>query len=523
MRRTVCTGQLPDGTVAEDGQATPGGEVAFSVKRSWAGAGLVALLAASCMVVGVLLPATAAPAQAAVQCAGCSAVLQSGDGITVLSETQADPRLLELQVTSAAVAGTLNVWVLLPTNYNASARYPVLYLLHGTGGTASDWVKSGKAEEASAGQPLIIVMPDVSLNDSGGSWCTNWVDQSSGAANWETFHIDELVPWVDANLPTVANRQGRAIAGLSMGGFCSTSYAARHPDLFETAVAYSGAPDIAYDPEAEAGAIAIINGTEVGLDHVAPDSIFGNPATDQLNWQAHDPATLAPNLADTNLLLYNGNGEPGPYDPSPASDPASLASNFGGEGIEWLIGQDNQLFHNRLDALGIPSYWDDYGPGTHTWPYWTHDFADSLPRIMQAFANPTLDPAKVSYTTADADFSVYGWSVSMQRAAEEFSTLEEADSSGFSLAGSGSGVVVTPAGYTPGSSHVVTVTESGGPGVVSTILADTSGRLHITVPLGPANPLQEYTVPVLGPNPVQPYSGPVPVGSNVYTTSVGID
>jgi hypothetical protein len=42
------------------------------------------------------------------------------------------------------------------------------------------------------------------------------------------------------------------------------------------------------------------------------------------------------------------------------------------------------------------------------------------------------------------------------------------------------------------------------------------------VPLGPANPYQEYAVPVVGPNPVQQYSGPSPVGSNVYTTSVTI-
>jgi len=217
--------------------------------------------------------------------------------------------------------------------------------------------------------------------------------RSSGAADWETFHIDELIPWIDTNLPTIADRQGRAIAGLSMGGFCSMSYAARHPDLFETAAAYSGAPDIAYDPQAELGAIAIINATEVGLDRVAPDSIFGDPATDQVNWQSHDPAALAENLADTTLLLYNGNGQPGPYDPNPATDPSSVATNFGAEGLEFLIGQDNTLFHNRLDALGISSTWDDYGPGTHTWPYWANDLVLSMKAITSAFSTPLAPPA----------------------------------------------------------------------------------------------------------------------------------
>jgi S-formylglutathione hydrolase FrmB len=487
----------------------------------WVAAGPIALATAS-MVVTVLLPATAARAQPALNCpaTGCSALLASGHGITVLAETQADPRLLELQVTSAAVTGNLNVWVLLPTSFDPATRYPVLYLLHGTSGTASDWVRFGGAEQTSAGKPVIIVMPDVSLNDTGGSWCANWVNQSSGAANWETFHIDELVPWVDANLPTVADRSGRAIAGLSMGGFCSMTYAARHPDLFETAAAYSGAPDIAYDPEAQLGAMAIINGTELGLDRVAPDSIFGDPATNEVNWQGHDPARLAENLADTNLFLYTGNGQPGRYDPNPAIDPASVAANGGPEGIEWLVGQDNQLFENRLVSLGIPNSWNAYGPGTHTWPYWADDLAQSLSQIVADFGRPP--PAKVHYTTTDASYSVYGWSVAVSRSAREFSTLAGADAGGFSLSGSGSAEVVTPPDYTPGSTHVVTVTEGAGPSSTVTLVADSSGHLHLAVPLGPPNPYQEYTVPVVGPNPVQPYSGPVPVGSNVYTTTVTI-
>jgi S-formylglutathione hydrolase FrmB len=228
---------------------------------------------------------------------------QNGNGITVTSEVHADSRLINMTVTTPAVAGTLHVDVLLPTNYNSSTRYPVLYLFHGTAGTASDWANHGQVEQTTAGLPLIVVMPDASLNDDGGSWCSNWVDQSAGAANWETFHIDELIPWIDANLPTIADRQGRAIAGLSMGGFCSTSYAAQFPDLFETVLGFSPAPDIAYDTDAQAGAATIIGATEVAEDKVAPTSIFGDPLTDEINWAARDPTTLAENLADTNILL----------------------------------------------------------------------------------------------------------------------------------------------------------------------------------------------------------------------------
>jgi hypothetical protein len=171
---------------------------------------------------------------------------------------------------------------------------------------------------------------------------------------------------------------------------------------------------------------------------------------------------------------------------------------------------DTTLFHNRLDALGISSYWDNYGDGTHSWPYWTRDLQQSIGTVMADFANPRLDPSKVTYTTASADYTIYGWQVSMQRTAEEFSTLEYADSSGFELAGSGSGLVVTPAVYRPGRTYDVTIAEENASPVVEQVQADGTGALHITAPLGPANPYQEDTA-----------QGDA-AGTLVYTTTVSI-
>ncbi len=180
--------------------------------------------------------------------------------------------------------------ILLPADYasHPHRRYPVLYLLHGTSGGASDWTTVGGAEATTAGRELIVVMPDIALPDTGGGWCTNWVNGGAyGAPEWETFHIDELIPWVDRNLRTVANRRGRAIAGLSQGGFCAMSYAARHPDLFGTALSFSGAPDIAFDAAGDhAPSTAIINVTEAALDNVPANSMFGSANTDEINWAA---------------------------------------------------------------------------------------------------------------------------------------------------------------------------------------------------------------------------------------------
>ena len=122
----------------------------------------------------------------------------------------------------------------------------MLYLFHGTSGRASDWVNAGDVVETTAGLPLIVVMPDAGFDGNGGGWFTNWVDQTThlGPSQWETFHVEQLIPWIDANLRTVASREGRAVAGLSQGGFGSMTYAARHPDTFVSVASFSGAPDI---------------------------------------------------------------------------------------------------------------------------------------------------------------------------------------------------------------------------------------------------------------------------------------
>ncbi len=75
-----------------------------------------------------------------------------------------------------------------------------------------------------------------------------------------------MIPWIDSNLRTIAKRSARAIAGLSQGGFCSMSYAARHPDRFSVALGYSAAPDIYHEADPRLGAMTIVNATEVGLD-----------------------------------------------------------------------------------------------------------------------------------------------------------------------------------------------------------------------------------------------------------------
>jgi enterochelin esterase-like enzyme len=129
-------------------------------------------------------------------------------------------------------------YVYLPPGFNLSHRYPVVYLLHGLPGSPSEYIDgAGLGEFADAQivagtlRPFIAVIPAAGTSPSyNGEW----------AGYWETALVNDIVPWVDAHLPTLASASGRTIAGLSAGGFGAVDIALRHPGLFGTVESWSG-------------------------------------------------------------------------------------------------------------------------------------------------------------------------------------------------------------------------------------------------------------------------------------------
>lgn len=399
-------------------------------------------------------------------------------GIHVVKVQRIDDRQYAVRVSTAALGRAVDVRVLLPDGYErrTSARYPVLYLFHGTSGRASDWVEKGDAEKTTAGRPLITVMPDGGFDGNGGGWYTDWADPNTklGPSKWETFHVDQLIPWIDRNLRTVARREGRAIAGLSQGGFGAMSYASRNPELFVSAASFSGAPDISSNPVTSVGATGVVSYIAFALDGVNPDAIFGSRLTDEINWRGHDPAALASNLRGTRLALYTATGLPGPLDP-PAPAPAAI-------GIEALTHVSTVSFHRRLDELDIPSRYTDYVFGTHIFPYWARDLRQHIGPLMRTFAAPPRPPAKASYRSIDRTWSQWGWTVSLRRrASQQFSALSKASRTGFTLRAAGTATVTTPASYRPGTRVVVRVTR-GRTHRLLKATADRHGRLTVTLP-----------------------------------------
>ena len=400
--------------------------------------------------------------------------LRSGHGIRVQAFEQLDPRQLHARVSTDALQHPVDVRVILPNGYAGSdRRYPVLYLFHGTSGRASDWIVAGNAVETTADLPLIVVMPDAGFNGDGGGWFADWFNGGAGGPpKWETFHIRQVIPWIDDNLRTVAKRPGRAVAGLSQGGFGALSYAARHPELFTSVASFSGGCVIDRDPQAIAYSTLIIQFTTSVLSGVDDENaIFGPRETHGLNWQAHDPGTLVTNLRDVDIALWTGDGNPGVFDPGVV----------GTDTIEIITFTASQLLHGYLMEVGIPHAYTYYGGGTHTWPYWARDLAEYVGPLMQRFASPGRQPRVISYLSADERWKQWGWTVAVQRPEPAFSHLEDARRSGFALTGTGRARVRTPKLYRPGTR--VRVIQRGVERSRRDVTVGPTGRLSLRVPL----------------------------------------
>lgn len=404
-----------------------------------------------------------------------------GHELRLVSRQQVSEREVDVTFEATSLDAPTTARVVLPEDYDASGatRYPMLLLLHGGAGQYTDWADNGLLE-LTAGLELITVLPDAGRS----AWYTDWYNNGlRGTPMWETYHLEQLLPWVDEHFPTVGERHGRAIAGLSSGGFGAMSYASRHPDRFVAAASFSGALDTNTPPVVAGKAIDALAAQDGG----GPGSLFGLRETEEVRWRGSNPWDLAENLRATDLTVRAGTGESGgEFGGGGPTDP-------GGFTLEKATYDMSVSFHRRLDDLGIDHVWDE-GPGTHNYDYWRRDLALTLPTFIEVFDERRPDPSPFSYRAIAHDYEVYGWSVSMERPVVEFSAIEEVSTNGFTLSGSGSAIVETAAEFTPGRTYGVAMHGTWGE-TTAPVVADDRGRLSLSVPLGPANLLQQqFTV-----------------------------
>lgn len=243
--------------------------------------------------------------------------------------------------------------VFLPAGYetNTDRSYPVLYLLHGMNGTHEDWAGRGHLKDVmdqlkAAGEvvDMIVVMPNAGGNIGEGVW-NGYFDMDGWA--YERFFYEEFLPTVEKQYRIKGDKANRAIAGLSMGGGGSTSYAQRHADMFCACYAMSA------------------------LMHLPkPDDV---PAAEQTKmWHL----TKAANKYSCVDFVSN------------ADDKTKQALRT----ISWYIdiGDDDFLFDCNVDFImamrkaEIP-YQLRVRDGGHTWEYWHSALYEALPFVSRIF------------------------------------------------------------------------------------------------------------------------------------------
>ena len=270
--------------------------------------------------------------------------------------------LATLSACSEAIAGTIvtsqfesrmlaRPWaysVYLPTGYEGSKRrYPVLFLLHGNGQTHSAWATSGRIQATADAliangeiPAAIIVMPD-----AGTTW---YVDRKEPM---ESAIVRELIPHVDRVFRTIAARNGRLVAGLSMGGYGAMRFAMKYPELFAAAALLS--PAVYDEPPANSAARRV--------------GVFGSPDYDPAVWKALSHQALWSNYQAKQLPV-----------------PMYIVS---GDDDEFLIESSATQFYARLRALRHPAELRIVD-GAHTWAVWSTTIGDAMKYIFRYAAKP---------------------------------------------------------------------------------------------------------------------------------------
>jgi S-formylglutathione hydrolase FrmB len=232
-----------------------------------------------------------------------------------------------VSIPSAAMHKSFDATVVLPdqyTNGKGADRYPVVYLLHGSGGDYTDWTANSHIGKLADRYHVILVMPDGGRE----SW---YIDSPvDPRSRYETYVGTEVVAYIDEHFRTIATKQARAITGLSMGGFGALHIALDRPDQFGAAGSISGA----VDPRGCEN--------EPGIEQV-----FGDPARDAGFWNSEAIIENARSLGDAHIALTIDCG------------------------VNDSLVQSNRTLHERLVELGVPH---DYAerPGGHTWKYWAN-------------------------------------------------------------------------------------------------------------------------------------------------------
>lgn len=257
------------------------------------------------------------------------------------------PLVRESEMQSELLGCKKKYCIYLPAGYDEEGReFPVLYLLHGLTDTHTAWRDRGNVADIATAvfargkaQEMIIVMPDAGTTYDGYFNADGWC--------YEEFFFQEFIPHIESTYRIIADKEHRAIAGLSMGGGGTVGYAIRHSEMFSSAYAMSAL-------------MGMVDGSWISRDPDARRSAFIKSVVEYNNIKAVEDAT--------------------------DEQCARLKK------VRWFIdvGDDDFLFDNNMDFIRamrvkrIP-YQLRVRDGGHKWQYWQEALEMALPFISKGF------------------------------------------------------------------------------------------------------------------------------------------
>lgn len=274
--------------------------------------------------------------------------------------------LLNYTFESQYLFGNTQISVILPDRagnktpeefYRSGKKYPVLWLLHGTFGDNTDWVRRTNIELYAAQKDLIVVMPSA-LNSNYSNWPTMMMGY-----NFYDYLVKELMPLIYGWLPASDKPEDNFIAGLSMGGRGTIKFAVNFPDLFNAAAVLSAVP----------------------MDFAnIKDHDDKNP------FMSLDDPRLKNTIANAGGLEAYKNNEENVWriiDESVAAGKKLPRLMFGCGECDELLYSNYITFHKHCDEIGLKADWYHLPGYKHEWPFW--DLA--IQHALEFFGLPDKD------------------------------------------------------------------------------------------------------------------------------------
>lgn len=183
------------------------------------------------------------------------------EGFNARRENIPHGKLEMIEYESKTVGATRRVQVYTPPEYSKHKKYPVLYILHGIGGDETEWQRFAQVDALmdnlfadKKAEPMIVVMPNGRAQKD--DRANAGMQAAPAFAVFEHDLLDDLIPAIESHYSTRTDREGRALAGLSMGGGQTLNFGLAHLDTFAWMGAFSSAPntkppaDLVPDPTA---------------------------------------------------------------------------------------------------------------------------------------------------------------------------------------------------------------------------------------------------------------------------------